>query len=343
MSLREATDRAFKLLREQQGVSGPSVSAFPETWGPSAHEERIFDPALKQYARAFRKGEPAFERDEDRAIWRGANRTALQHILALIAASPVRDSLVLRGSATLASWFGDAAREPRDLDWVVRPTDMAIDSEEGLAIGERIRGLVNERAIAGEVVFWADRIETDLIWTYERVPGRRLSIPWKREGVAAGVVQVDLVFNERMFVEPRLENVCVSSGGPNARLYVASPEESLAWKILWLTSDCYPQGKDLFDAALLSSSARAPDSLIQQVFREAYGPGLPGAVPVEPTATGAGWQQWLRANDYVDWNNFVAEYPEHDGVARALLDRVIDGSEPSDPESRARQRRTLNV
>lgn len=339
MDRREAVNRAYELLDQQRRSARPSASGFPETWGTSAFEEKVFDPALKHYGRAFRKGEPAFEREEDRATWRSANRAALQHILSLIAGSPLRETLVLRGSATLASWFGDAAREPRDLDWVVRPAELVIDSREGEAITATIIELVNERPAAGDVMFWADRIETDLIWTYERVPGRRASIPWKREGVASGVVQVDLVFNERMFTEPKLENVCVSPSGEPAPLYVASPEESLAWKVLWLVTDSYPQGKDLFDAALLSSVARAPDALIERVFAEAYGTIPAGSVPVEPAATGLAWQAALERAGYIDWQNFVAEYPEHDGLAQALIARVVAASEPSDAASRSLRRR----
>ncbi|GAA3758620.1 hypothetical protein GCM10022225_50030 [Plantactinospora mayteni] len=52
---------------------------------------------------------------------RAARRAVLDHILALVAAASCGDVLVLRGSMTMRSWVGDRAREPGDLDWVVRP------------------------------------------------------------------------------------------------------------------------------------------------------------------------------------------------------------------------------
>ena len=48
-------------------------------------------------------------------------RVVIDHILALVGDSPLADVLVLRGSVTLLAWAGSHAREPADLDWIVRP------------------------------------------------------------------------------------------------------------------------------------------------------------------------------------------------------------------------------
>ncbi|MFI6869983.1 nucleotidyl transferase AbiEii/AbiGii toxin family protein [Nocardia sp. NPDC050406] len=48
-----------------------------------------------------------------------AHRMALDHVLALVARSEWGGGLVLRGSTTLRAWFGERARPPADLDWVV--------------------------------------------------------------------------------------------------------------------------------------------------------------------------------------------------------------------------------
>jgi hypothetical protein len=53
--------------------------------------------------------------------WRAAQRAALDHVLAVIADSDHVHSLVLRGSMTMPAWVGDRARDPGDLDFVVRP------------------------------------------------------------------------------------------------------------------------------------------------------------------------------------------------------------------------------
>ncbi|GAB7040792.1 MULTISPECIES: nucleotidyl transferase AbiEii/AbiGii toxin family protein [Catenuloplanes] len=52
-----------------------------------------------------------------------AHRLALDHVLHLISEAPCANRLVLRGSAAMCVWAGDRAREPGDLDWVVRPVD----------------------------------------------------------------------------------------------------------------------------------------------------------------------------------------------------------------------------
>ncbi|MGI5185250.1 nucleotidyl transferase AbiEii/AbiGii toxin family protein [Dactylosporangium sp. CA-152071] len=50
-----------------------------------------------------------------------AHRDVLDHVLAVVAADPAGESLVLRGSMTMPAWVGARARPPGDLDWVVRP------------------------------------------------------------------------------------------------------------------------------------------------------------------------------------------------------------------------------
>ncbi|MFF4817503.1 nucleotidyl transferase AbiEii/AbiGii toxin family protein [Kitasatospora sp. NPDC001309] len=58
---------------------------------------------------------------EHHAGHRRAHRAALDHLLALVAASPLGETLVLRGSMVMPAWVGDDAREPADLDWIVPP------------------------------------------------------------------------------------------------------------------------------------------------------------------------------------------------------------------------------
>jgi hypothetical protein len=49
------------------------------------------------------------------------HRSVIDHIIALVGDSPLVDALVLRGSVTMPAWVGPQAREPGDLDWIVRP------------------------------------------------------------------------------------------------------------------------------------------------------------------------------------------------------------------------------
>ncbi|MET9954923.1 nucleotidyl transferase AbiEii/AbiGii toxin family protein [Streptomyces sp. NPDC006339] len=60
-------------------------------------------------------------RPADRAAYRSAHRAALDHLVRLVAGSPLGDELVLRGSAVMPAWVGADAREPADLDWIVPP------------------------------------------------------------------------------------------------------------------------------------------------------------------------------------------------------------------------------
>ncbi|MEV6680561.1 nucleotidyl transferase AbiEii/AbiGii toxin family protein [Streptomyces erythrochromogenes] len=59
-----------------------------------------------------------------------AHRAVLDHLLALVAGSPLGDALVLRGSMTMAAWVGADAREPADLDWIV-PAPLLVPIDPG--------------------------------------------------------------------------------------------------------------------------------------------------------------------------------------------------------------------
>ena len=57
-----------------------------------------------------------------------AHRAALDHVLRLVAEADCGDSLILRGSMAMLAWVGNGARPPRDLDWIVRPSNaMPVD------------------------------------------------------------------------------------------------------------------------------------------------------------------------------------------------------------------------
>jgi hypothetical protein len=74
---------------------------------------------------------------------------------------------------------------------------------------------------------------------------------WQAEGLPPGHVQMDFVFGERLWTLPQAVEIPLLSGG-SALVQAASQELSLAWKLVWLETDMYPQGKDLYDATLLA-------------------------------------------------------------------------------------------
>ncbi|MER6983361.1 nucleotidyl transferase AbiEii/AbiGii toxin family protein [Streptomyces carpinensis] len=208
----------------------------------------VFDPALKQYSNAYRAADPHFTDDDAERAWRAARRTAIGLVLSAISDSPWADSLVLRGSVLLRAWFGTAAREPGDLDFVVVPQSWRIDESRtqamlaGLARAAEaaaLRGAGSDRldsdggagadrlgSHGGAVRIIAAEAASDDIWTYDRVPGRRMVLPWTCDGLPGGVVQMDFVFNEHLALDPEPTLLPWASDGPDAILNAATPELS---------------------------------------------------------------------------------------------------------------------
>ncbi|MFJ8439647.1 nucleotidyl transferase AbiEii/AbiGii toxin family protein [Kitasatospora griseola] len=277
---------------------------------PRAARPAVFDPALKQFDNAYRAGDPRFTDPDLSAAWYAARRTAMDAVLAAVAASPWADHLVLRGSVVLKAWFGDAAREPGDLDFVVTPADLMLDDPRtGDLFDDLTRAVC---ATTGPVRFVAERTAAEDIWTYERAPGRRLMLVWTADGLPDGAVQLDFVFNEDLPLPAEPLEVA-----PGAVLNVAGRELSLAWKLLWLATDRHPQGKDLYDAALLAGSTRLRYTVLRDVFvtgeaHYADDPIGPDSVPAE-----------------TEWVHFATEYPQLAGEESDHARRLTDALAPT--------------
>ncbi|MGW8529989.1 nucleotidyl transferase AbiEii/AbiGii toxin family protein [Nocardiopsis sp. NPDC055824] len=274
----------------------------PNTAGSAASQEEVFDPALKQFDRALRAGEPVFADPAAGDRWWDANRRAMEAALRAIARTPWRDSLVLRGSMAMPVWAGEAARRPRDLDFVVVPAETAPFGEPA---DRMFAGLV--AAVAGAdaegISFDAGGARTEGIWTYERAPGRRVVVPWSADGVPPGTVQVDVVFNELLPVPP------VRAVVAGAEVPVASAELSLAWKVQWLYTDTYPQGKDLYDAVLLGERHRLSRELLLPLLRAELGEAADG-LDERRLREGAGFTGDSMAHE---WEHFVRDCPWVEG------------------------------
>jgi hypothetical protein len=258
---------------------------------------------------------------------RAARRAALDHVLALIADSPSVDCLVLRGSMTMLGWVGDRAREPGDLDWIVRPTAILppddrnpypyvdhLDSvqtwpemahgagrnkmwtfedydtggfaprlpPEGLRwlraedLGEderpheRVIGHLREHPHGSNgLLLDADAVTQDFNFSYAAAydpadgsadypgtRGARIIVPWRTADGLHGTVQLDFAYDETLPEPPRLLAVPREDTTAPTAVWAATPELSLAWKLLWLGSDQLNHGrsagKDLYDAVLLA-------------------------------------------------------------------------------------------
>ncbi|MFD7625233.1 nucleotidyl transferase AbiEii/AbiGii toxin family protein [Streptomyces sp. NPDC059851] len=285
---REPLDERTRELRELPKTLRPVT-------GDAVRQRAVFDPSLKHLRRAYRGSDPVFDDPERTVAWVRARRAALDAVLLAVSETEWADSLVLRGSALLAHWFGEQAREPGDLDFVVVPESWR--KEDGRT-GRMLEGIA--RTADGRAGIKASGMVWEDIWTYDRVPGRRMVLPWSAPGLPGGQVQLDFVFNERLPVGPEpTELAC------GAVVLAASPALSLAWKLLWIISDGHPQGKDLYDAVLLAERYPLPRELLHQVFLQAGEWPLPNrqvqlqdfeALTVEPYYS-------------TEWDHFEAEYP----------------------------------
>lgn len=321
----EATRRGLELPPTLRPVAG----------GEAVVQRPVFDPSVQHHTRAMRLGEPEFADAQAGTRWYAARRRALDHVLAAVADSPWAPHLVLRGSVLLRAWYGDAAREPGDLDFVVEPVTWQLaDPRTERMLEELARAAEEHSARAGgPVLLDARGAARDEIWTYDRVPGRRLVVPWNAEGLPGGTVQLDFVFGEALPAPaaptrvPRPDGV---PGGP-LTLRAATRELSLAWKVLWLANDMYPEGKDFYDAVLLAEdpSFTLSFDLLRAVFRDVeYGyfdrnPVLAGVI--RHAAAQAEWREF--AKDHPHITGPAATAP--DGPPAEWLERLDAGLAPT--------------
>ncbi|WP_392958147.1 nucleotidyl transferase AbiEii/AbiGii toxin family protein [Streptomyces sp. LN245] len=300
--LDEATRMAEDLPKTLQWVPGDDVVQRP-----------VFDPSLKHHQNAYRASDPRFGDPARGETWRAARRRALHLVLDAIAASQWVDALVLRGSVLMSVWFPDAAREPGDLDFVVVPDTWRIDDGRTDHMLRGIAAAAQTLADAreGEVKISAQGAVVEDIWTYDRVPGCRMVLPWVSPGLPGGHVQLDFVFNEHL---PQTPEPTELPGG--TLVQAATPELSLAWKLMWLVNDMHAQGKDLYDAVLLAERHPLRYKLLHEVFR------LSGEWPY-PYREQILLADVAEAVESVEWNHFVTEYPQFKDAEREYADRLV--------------------
>lgn len=312
-------------------AGGPDDPAEPETERTRRMSERprtlrtggrgdpagvTFDPALKHFYEAYRPLDPVIAQPAAQAAWRSARRSAMDVALRAVGASGFAGSLVLRGSTLMSQWFRKASREPHDLDFVVVPVDWMIEEDRTGRMLEAIAAEADRSARYADLVMPASEAVSEYIWTYERVPGHRLVLPWSTPGTGGGQVQLDFVFNEPLPVAAEPVKV---AGVP---LLGATRELSLAWKLVWLAGDMYPQGKDLYDAVLLAESCVLPYPLLAEVFRLS-GEFEAGGVQQPPTP------EVFDGFARTDWSTFHKEYPGIPGSAESYAGRLLKALEPT--------------
>ncbi|MEU6282119.1 nucleotidyl transferase AbiEii/AbiGii toxin family protein [Streptomyces sp. NPDC047028] len=288
--------------------------------GDDVTQRPVFEPALKQFHNAYRATDPVFTDPARGEAWHAARRQALHLVLTAIAGSEWSEALVLRGSLLMSVWFGEAAREPGDLDFVVVPAEWGIEEER---TARMLAGVARAaEAGAGGIRFRASDAVVEDIWTYDRVPGRRMNLPWSAPGLPDGHVQLDFVFNERLPEAPERVQLPDCSVLPGA-----TPGLSLAWKLMWLITDLHPQGKDLYDAVLLAERHPVSHDLLQQVLRDS------GEWPVSSLEKPVSLADVAAAARHVEWEHFVTEYPLFAEREREFADRLVRALAPCFPEA----------
>lgn len=314
--------------RESRGVShsdsgfSQNASDYPNTFQSTTDESldedsRIFDPALLHYSRAFRRGDPRFNDADSHRRWTETRQQVIHHLLQIINESHWKDHLVLRGSLLLKAWLGDEAREPGDIDWVFRPTKVGINDSLAIELFDDLRRRVAENPVVGKAEIEINKIATDDIWTYERAAGKRIIFPWKLDGLPPGSIQMDVVFKEDLWNDP-IQTLIPTSENSSLLIWSVDKELSLAWKLLWLETDIYPQGKDLYDATLLAEQTHLSLDLLKLVLQSGdwrpRGTELTAEFPLE-------WE--------VDWENFKLEYPWIEGEAEEWQARLSKALQPT--------------
>lgn len=276
-----------------------------DSWPPTVFDQigsqparlvRVFDPALRHYTRAFRFGGlneevPADERSE----WSELQLFCSSVVLRSLATSGVGGGLVLRGSWLLRLWFGDRARLPHDLDFV--GTDRHLGPDATIDAAHRALVASDTCRAAGLRV---DEVTSTSIWTYEKVEGQRLVVPWS-VGDHAGAVQVDVTGDEE--IPGATDRMVVD----DYSISTASIEASLIWKLMWLATDTYPQGKDLFDAVLLSRHVKIGVDGTRWLLRAVFG--------TDADRTLADLDLRVHPSE---WKHFVEEYPAVAGMTSAV-------------------------
>ncbi|MDT0572985.1 nucleotidyl transferase AbiEii/AbiGii toxin family protein [Streptomyces sp. DSM 3412] len=161
--------------------------------------------------------------------------------------------------------------------------------------------LVRERPVAAPgVVLDVGGARPDGIWTYTEyeTPGTRLIIPWTAEGLPPGEARLDFARDERLPELPVWTAIPRADGSGRTVVRTPGPALSLAWKLLWLHSDCASEGraqaKDLYDAVLLAEAevTRLSARLLHRVFRREPGAGAPApaeAPAPRPPPTPCAW------------------------------------------------------
>ncbi len=279
---------------------------YPGAYVADVQRPDVFDPALRHLRNAFVKGAPiAPDRAGSLALARAA---LLGKVLEALSRGALRESFIVRGSTAMERWFPGWARLAQDLDLIVRDPTIPPDCDLAQRLLLSVKETVCAALAAAEVAHSAHHASVDSIWTYERAEGRRVAVPWMFRGTL-DVIQVDVVFQETVQSAPE-RTVLPGAGANEGWVWFATMAESLAWKLLWLEEDTYPQGKDLYDAVLLAGLCKLPLELLRSVF------SAKGSTWAHGTETSF-CRRWR-----IDRDTFAKQYPHLAVESEGLVEKL---------------------
>lgn len=289
------------------------TTLFPTMPAQPPEREEFFDPALR-HTYYLRPGDPRFDDPEHARLWSEARRQLIYHLLLLVQNSALGERLVLRGSLLLKAYLGESAREPGDIDWIFQPPAFPIQDQEPDRMVAELQRLLRDADPRdfGAARPQADRLKSQKIWVYERTDGRRVEIPWQMDGgFPESRLQIDISFGEAI---PR--PVCrvglplLSNGTLTVK--AVDRETSLTWKLFWLLNDISPQGKDLYDAALLAEGLAMPPGLLKSLLETETHTSVETAVA----------NKLKHFFDEDDWREFQRQYPQVAGDLAYWINRL---------------------
>ncbi|MFJ9367137.1 nucleotidyl transferase AbiEii/AbiGii toxin family protein [Nocardia sp. NPDC101769] len=213
---------------------------------------------------------------------------------------------------------------PEGLHWV-DPVDYSENHTWSPLLDNLIETIRQRPAAQAGVVLNADGIEGgadgSYAFDYYDTPGLRVRVPWYTTGpdAMAGEVQLDFAADQSLPDSPVWTLVPRGDGSAPIPCATASPELSLAWKLLWLftesstTSDSAGireggAGKDLYDAVHLAESPRI--RLTRPLLRRALGEAADD-FEADDILT---WR--------VQWDAFLENHPNVTGSLQEWLERL---------------------
>ncbi len=173
------------------------------------------------------------------------DRCILDAAVARIAASPLREQLVLRGSYLTSHWVGGENRSCADLDF------LALSNFDPERLKSQFCVMLSEE-LDDSVQFATLQLECELIFEETEFPGCRLTVPVSN-GDRVASFQIDIGFGDPLSEPPQLEEFLTQSG--QFTILSICPEIAFAWKLHGLVEKegITWRPKDLADLWLLQN------------------------------------------------------------------------------------------